>query len=81
MKRQAQVIGANKGVFHYSNGMIGTADLPDFIATMAYRHHHNSKKREFMLAHIPGMTDKRQTLRSQIARAYAQLKEARKHVH
>lgn len=73
MKRQAQVVGANKGVFHYSNGMIGTADLPEMIAEFAHRKVRMPRGTAFMLRQIkPHVATKAElTFRGKIARAWA----------
>lgn len=72
MKRQAQVVGANKGVFHYSNGMIGTADLPEMLKSFDHAKRRVSHKTAFMLNNI-AVPKERSTLnfRGQIARAWA----------
>lgn len=72
MKRQAQVFGAPKGVFHYSNGMIGTADLPEMLKSFDGAKRRTSHKTAFMLNNIRA-PEQRSALnfRGQIARAWA----------
>lgn len=35
------------GTYQYSNGMVGTKDLPEFVATLAYRRHHASNTKAY----------------------------------
>jgi hypothetical protein len=75
MKRQEQI---SPGVFKYSTGQIGTADLPQFISECAYHKHTISKKQSFMLDNIKPANDKTMPYRGQMARAYAQFLTAKK---
>ena len=75
MKRQEQIA---PGVFKYSTGQIGTADLPQFVAECSYHRHTISKKQQFMLDNIKPMADKHMPYRGQVARAYAQFLTAKK---
>lgn len=72
MKRQAQVVGANKGVFHYSNHMIGTADLPDMLKTFDGAKKRSNHKTALMLSNIKAPNVGRKLdFRGQVARAWA----------
>ena len=70
MKRQAQVFGAPKGVFHYSNGMIGTSDLPEMVGGFAHRKV-NTRRRVRMLDSISPPAGHKLDFRGQVARAWA----------
>ena len=82
MKRGPQIF---TGVYGYSTGQIGTADLPVFIAEVCLgpdmkkpKVVKHSKKHTYFLNHIRPPVVDATGWRSQLARAYAQYKQANK---
>lgn len=70
MKRLNEILnnGQRTGTFMFSNGMIGTKDLPQFVAETAYFRKHDNKKTRFFLNNIPKTTDNRLSWRDQLAK-------------
>lgn len=71
MKRLEEL---SNGVFAYSNGMIGTRDLPAFVAETAYFRKRNNKKQQMLLDNIKAGADTRPTWREQLAKVAKKLK-------
>lgn len=78
MKRQQEIA---PGVFRYSTGQVGTADLPQFVAECAYHKPKTSKRQDMHMRNIRVPSDHRMPWRGQLARAYAQLLTAKKRQH
>lgn len=74
MKRVKEL---SPGVFVYSNGQIGTRDLPLFVAECAYFKGHPGSFGKRMLMNLRKPSDTRDTFKQQLARAYASLKRFR----
>lgn len=78
MKRQHEI---SPGVYQYSTEQVGTYDMPQFIAECAYHQHTCNNKQAMLLRRITPPADKHMHWRGQLARAYAQYKQANKRVH
>lgn len=80
MKRMSEV-SPKSGVYNYSTGQIGTSDLPVFIAEVVSRKHHVGVRQAKALARIKPPVVNGVGWRSQLAGAYAHLKQNAKRKH
>jgi hypothetical protein len=64
MKRMNEL---SPGVFAYSNGQVGTRDLPVFVAETAYFRAKGNSKHQMMMRNIKAPTDTRKTRREQLS--------------
>lgn len=76
MKRLKEVLVGNRGTgtFNYSNGMIGTRDLPAFVAETAYFRKRTSLGEQFMLGNIKCKVVEVKSWREQLAAVAKKLK-------
>lgn len=78
MKRQTQIA---PGVFNYSTGQVGTSDLPAFIGEVCTRKPSLNKKQTRAYGRLTVPVVDKAGWRSQLAGAYAKLKQAAKGKH
>jgi hypothetical protein len=69
MKRLQEIVvnGIRTGTYNYSNGMVGTRDLPEFVAETAYFRAKGNSKHRMMMRNIKAPTDTRKTWREQLS--------------